>query len=327
MLLTQKGTSMKVRVYVDKVKALRAGQDVFGYQVAELQPSNLTGSQRDELARYAANPLPGDLTLPGAHFFLDKDYTAIGFTEIDVKLELDRLRRSKSEAREALVQQWLTCPLEEFLCWSGVKDRGDDSNYKVPTDPRLDSRYAEARQAAEQRRCEREAREAEKRERSRQAYAARQAEEQAKEDALKAWALEHGTPLLQARVQDGFEWKGLARQEFADAFVRAHLNGIPEAESPDWDFKFRDGDRTAPDLEEIAFLRGVRKRLQGTGAAGSLRWVRYEAKEETGYDDYKGSRPARLTRSELLVEIPVPDGSEQTRWFQVPAIAPAENDD
>lgn len=122
---------------------------------------------------------------------------------------------------------------------------------------------------------------------------------------LKDWATANGSPLLKARIENGFEWVDLARREFAKSVVKAtvekhHLADVTEAKSDD--FEYRD----TPTLEEIQILVELRKEIGDRGAVYLVR-VKYT-------DDIDGSES---WYTEAEVEVKCPDNYSKTLYYRV----------
>jgi len=177
----------------------------------------------------------------------------------------------------------------------------------------FDSIKAQLVEAGEAKKAKREAELAEQlrkrqdMEKSRDEYEARKRQEAAEgEAALEKWAKAHGSELLLARLEEGFDWKALARQEYvvnvlADAKLPA---GIREGEAAGWN------ERDKPELAEIEKLREARKAL-GDKATVTLGWLNLES----GEDAY-GDTEYRHT-SGLVVTITTPDKAELIRLIEI----------
>jgi len=133
---------------------------------------------------------------------------------------------------------------------------------------------------------------------SRAAEAARvEAEKLAGEERLKEWALEHGSPLLKARIEEEFSWQARARQEFAKWVLgrrMGHKAGW-RAKEEEWSIT----DRMAPSLKEIRALQRARERYADAPVVFSLVWV---TTEEGGNG-----------RAMLHAEVTCPDGKKMQR--------------
>jgi hypothetical protein len=294
---------MRIRILVDKVAALKAGKDEHGRLVVDVPASSLSAEQREEPIRYDSRHR--DLSGSSTDFSLDLGIdapVAAEATQEAVLSILDKLIQRKVEAErrkardhEEEVQRWLDRPVEEWVSSDGYwLDR-------VPNDPRLDNHKGFARRLLEEQRAAtalvRAREEAEK------------CEERARREAgvklLRTWAMECGGELLRARVADGYEWLGLACQEFANASV-ADL-GLKDAnEIPDGYDRFSELERTTPTLEEIKLIRSIQERLP-EHISGKLIWAKYTC------DDSDET----LGRCEIRLRIMCPDGSVEDRFFAI----------
>lgn len=122
---------------------------------------------------------------------------------------------------------------------------------------------------------------------------------------LKDWATANGSPLLKARIENGFEWVDLARREFAKSVVKAtvekhHLDDVTEAKSDNCD------DRNTPTLEEIQILVELRKEIGDRGSVDILR-MKY-------IDDIDGSVS---WYTEAVVEVTCPDDCVKVLRYRV----------
>jgi hypothetical protein len=139
--------------------------------------------------------------------------------------------------------------------------------------------------------------------RSRAEFEAKQEERNAAlVEALKSWAVEHGSPLLRARIEEDFDWPGLARREYADSVLSSV--GLPVG------YPWGDGceDRERPTLEEIETLRRYREAL-GDRATVSLAWYTPVATDELGYP--LEEQPDGATA--LVVDVNTPDDKQVNR--------------
>jgi hypothetical protein len=94
-------------------------------------------------------------------------------------------------------------------------------------------------------------------------------ERERKLEELRSWALEYGSDLLKARIQEGFEWADIAGREYAAQFLAGF-----EIQSIREDAQIKE--RRRPSLGEIEALRSVRKALGDKGRAGLVRVVTWD---------------------------------------------------
>jgi hypothetical protein len=100
------------------------------------------------------------------------------------------------------------------------------------------------------------------------ARARQAAEAAARESRLKEWAQEHGSQLLQKRLEGGWHWQSLARREYADQAV-AGISLEP------CECAGEIQERTRPKLLEISTLQSVRAALPA-GCSADLQWLRVD---------------------------------------------------
>jgi hypothetical protein len=238
---------MRVRLFVSKDLALRAGLDRYGPVVVELPAADLTPEEREILLRHSWQE-PPSRTEPQADFYLNHE-------------KIHPLERA---TREGLVQALAALARED----------------------------------------ERAAAELVQRDRRR--------------EELRQWALGHGSELLKARVEMGFDWEGLARNEYADGTLFRRLGRRFETADDPFPAKARVKPREKPELDEMGALRQLNGLLEGlAGVAADLKWVEYD--ELFDEDEYEDENPRQLVRTELRVRVTTPDGTEVERWYLVPA--------
>jgi len=128
---------------------------------------------------------------------------------------------------------------------------------------------------------------------------------------LKAWAQEHGSELLQCRIEDGYDWESLAEEEYGDrsimdmGFELTEANFVPDG--------FKSPiivDIKAPTISEIKSLRKV-LRYAPSNVTAKLIWCVYHAeKDDNGYDTADSIR-----RVEIVVTVTCPNGSDRRYFF------------
>ena len=177
---------------------------------------------------------------------------------------------------------------------------------------------ARAEAEREQMRPEIEARQqaeaAAKAEREREAAKAK-AIKDAGEKTLRLWIGTGGSALLKARIEDGFEWVGLAEREYANAVV-SDLGG--EIEFPEYEEQ-KESKRTTPTIEEITRLRDIHAAIEGKPATAELIWSEYEVKIE---DEYGATNQTEKTkRAEVKVTVTCPTGRTLDYYYGIDAPA------
>ena len=316
---------MKVRIYIEKTAALRAGLEGYGPTNVDVPAAALTQEQRDELARYST--LSSDEEKYGAAFSLTRDFHETDFPEITEATQeaviriLDyRIARRKAQQendkieRDTAVRKWLAKPLADCINYDGTLDY---RFARLADDPRLADKKRDAlvhgELLAAERKAAQEREEAERRQR--EAERVRRREEC--EAKLAAWARDHGSELLKERLAGHFDWEKLAENEFADA-VAAQVQGelVPDDETPEGYVHDETTDRTTPTLEEIRSLKAVRARLGDLPAVARLVWIKYKPQEdEYGYPG--DAEPYGETN--LALTVTCPNGAERVRYFKIPA--------
>jgi hypothetical protein len=297
--------------------------------VVEVPAASLTLEQRAELSGHTLSQR--NTAEPAADFYLDSVFNADvypRFAEASpevVPLILDALiaHRQKQEAdklakHEAAVKAWLGTPIANWV----KQDYGDfsvreyvDGNRR-PEDARLAATLLEAEALAAKMTAElRAEKEAERQENERLA-AIKKAEHEAGVNALREWAVAHGSELLRARIEDGFEWKGLAEQEYSRAAVDALGIDAEEVSDTPAGFLYEDSEeRTTPTLAEIALLRRIRSKASEFTTA-KLLWIKYEAEGDEDWDEDEDKE--ELKRCEVEITVRCPNGAERSFYFLAP---------
>jgi hypothetical protein len=218
---------MRVRLWVNKVAALRAGLDEHGPVDVDIPAGELTPEERDLLVRFNKKGGEG----PGADFHLD------GHRDIELA------RADKEVVRYVL----------------GV-------------------------------------------------LGAREERKKGGENKLREWASTNGSALLLARMNDGFTWAPLARQEFLDSILSPLRSaGFIVANQPPGGAgrELTVEPNTTPSLDQMDALRRARELV---GDLASLAWVSYSSLH------FKGGK---ICRAELLVTATAPDGVAVSRRFLI----------
>ena len=201
--------------------------------------------------------------------------------------------------------------VEALLDWLRPQVRA-----RLEAETRLAAALAEARAAWE---AEREAKiarntqvAAERREAEERRRLWRLRQDRADEEAqarLRAWAEAHGTELLRARIEDGYDWQSLARREYCLGVLAAGAE-TERAVSPEAAGVVVE-DRDRPDLEEIQAARRI-EALDGVKSARVVLLGR--AEDWTGYPE---------TVSAVQAEIQAPDGQACEYCLPVEDVRPA----
>lgn len=285
----RKGNTMKIRISIDKVEALKAGKDKYGPVVVDVPAESLTPEQRAELAEQTWSR--GDQ--PIADFYLDcgdglKESKGIAEATHDtVRMILDRLiairreKEIKKAAEEVEAKEKLVKETEEFLkkFAKNPREAAIEIRWNNPEPisllqkniPELAEVAQWAKEECEKIREELNQEKARNQQLEKDRAALAKAQKKANENALREWAETNGSDLLKARIADNFEWIGLAEREFALSIV-SELGS--ELDIPDHE-ENEELERTTPTLPEIQRLREVRKLLEGKPARCELIWATY----------------------------------------------------
>lgn len=323
---------MKVRLYVSKVEALKAGKDRHGCIVVEVPAESLTPEQREELAQHDYS----SQNEPKADFFLDKyeqfskcpiaeatPENAVRILDALIANRKAEIEKQKAEAaekaakHEAAVKAWLDAPVENLVYHVyGIEYRmvRRIDGHECPKDDRLAEKLAAAQALIEIRTAEKQAEIAAANAESVRKSAEAKARQDAGREVLRQWAVANGSELLRARIDGGFTWEGLAQQEFGRSVIDSlelpyeEVPNAPEGYdgSPDVE------KRTTPTLEEIQALRFVRERGKGKPVAVELKWMKYDPERDD--EDYYDDREP-IARTELEITVTCPDDAKHTYFF------------
>lgn|GEM_PF-4027647 len=303
--------------YVSPASAIARGLTQDGWIPLQINPADLTKQQRDlltfslrdrspETGRYFHDALVDDLanrleTMDQAGLVAALDAELVEIAEREAKRKQENLdltakirKMTQEELDEYFGATWTGQKAVEALApdlVAGCKARGDAKQAKKREE---EARAKAGLQAADK---------------------AREDEKEAKTEAMKRWALEHGTDLLRRRINGGFDWEALARQQFADVaeipLVAAGFFRIPYPIGEEWP-EVSVNPRTTPTLEEIDALEKAQKLLGDAGKA-SLAHVKYTGPEDPNSFD----GPETMTRTELEVEYWTLDSRLVTRYYQL----------
>lgn len=224
-------------------------------------------------------------------------------TVIELLDDYDRVLQRKAnidaEKREALVQEWLAKPAEEWLsaCYD-MPCRGYAQYHRwFPDDPRLDAISSEANALSIRLSAESKVRRDQEDAERKQKYADGEAARVANIEKLKAWAVQHGSELLKARIASGFSFDALARKEFAlsvvSGFVLARDGDCESEES-----------RDTPTLEEIRCFEKIKVAVGDRGTC-ELRRRNYDIGDDGDYENHYE------WVTECDVTVTCPDGTDK----------------
>lgn len=301
---------MRISMWVNKAAALLAGSDVHGRVTITVPAGDLTETERRQLVRFGREGTDADYLLDGYNVKVAvANRETLGRVLAALQEEADAKEAQEKAEREELVRKWLSAPLDEFLTERWNNERPSHAVYKlrertngtqcwmIPNDPRLDARVASAEALAVRKTEAAKAEAIQKFEQTKAEEAAEKAAKAAALGKLRTWANANGSELLRARMEDGFEWAALARDEYVE-----QATAKVDLPTPLDDFdESKEKDRTCPEWGEIRALRRVRELVPD--ARASIRWVEYDGDEG---------------RPEIKVTVTTPDGVEKDVWFGVP---------
>ncbi len=268
---------MKVRCYIDRAAAIRAGIDPpNSYVYADVDIAKLTPEQREELTLTGQDGNTETKYPAGNALMLN----AAVATQETVALELDNRRakrltieREKAVEVEELVQSWLAMSQPEFNeAWVGA----DEVRAEAYRDARLSERRAARVEYVRVKEEEKSARDRERvarEERAREERAEKYRHESAKWEADRAaWVAEHGSTRLQKALIAGYEVNKLYVTERAAAEYPDFI--LDYSEKADW------GERIAP--TETAL--DLETALKANGVKASIVWLKDDGQEH-GYEE------------------------------------------
>ena len=77
---------------------------------------------------------------------------------------------------------------------------------------------------------------------------------------LQKWTEENGSPLLKARIEDGYEWKDLCKAEIGEKIIN-EIEELSTLEEMGDDYNIMD-DWSTPTLEAIEITRAVKEKIE-----------------------------------------------------------------
>lgn len=295
---------MKLTCYINQPEAIRRGHNADSTVKLEIDPAELTPAEREELAasftsgefRIArqAHYLP-EPTLQGLREKLQELVTR-GATDAAVK-------QAKMLAAQAKFDAGNPAELIKIDC------NGDIALYSpCPYDLLRDDQKEIARAICDRLRSEREAQKALEAARiaaNQEAYQA--AKDQATEK-IRQWTLANGSETLRLRAEEGFAWRSLAEQEWADAML-AQV-GITQPAVPAMDGFDADSDActtpTATEVKKLRVFREALKTIPEMAAEVELRTFTYTKELDKQHD----GDPEKIVRTELKVTVNGPARGE-----------------
>lgn len=259
-------TDMKVNVYLSERDAIRAGVNG-GMHAVEIDAGIMSQAERDYLANALKTGSDGISYISGP----TEPYAMSLLVWVRWEMaEVAKKAAVKAAAKAEATKAWLDCPDEKLveLCsnrtvrvrngWTAcgatcaMGETGiDDADPAVAA--KLDriketARQIEARLAKEHA----------------ETQAKLQAAQSAAEKAMLEWAKEHGTELLRERVAGGYNWRALARREYAQS-VAAAIGGEWMVEPEAWSCESWDNPTLAAIKSKKAVLAKVPVVTDGPG--------------------------------------------------------------
>ena len=265
-------TVMQVSVSINKSDAIRAGINAGAYTI-EIDSAQLSQAERDCIADKVQADRDGRLfgpTRPTAEAVIEWARNIVrAETEAEAKAAADLAARTEA---------WLAAPLE-----SCIKDFNGDAKIAAwwwcdaPTaslstsstdinraDPRVVARMSILEQMRATLQAKLDAQAAEAKSRKAAADAAAAAEAKAAELALRNWSTVNGSELLQERIAGNYNYKSLARREYAQS-IAAKIGGDWIVEPQEWDCKSWANPTLSAIKARKAALAAVRAASDGPG--------------------------------------------------------------
>jgi hypothetical protein len=290
---------MQVNVFLGTQDAIQAGVNRGMYAV-ELDATMLSKEERAYLAKSIKTGSDGREYITGP---TEAHAMAILIWLRWEMAEVAKEKAAKAAAKAAATAAWLACPDETLIeacanrtvrvrngwaswgatCASGATGIDD-------ADPAVIAKLARVKDIAAGIQAMYDAQNA-------AAAAKRQAEEDAAEKALRDWATQHGSELLQERVAGDYNWKALARREYAASVAAGIGDGAWITEPEPWNCDGWDNPTLAAIKAKKAVLAKVPAVKTGPGLRGCLILL---VSVET--DDGKDTFPA------LRISVACPDG-------------------
>jgi hypothetical protein len=285
-------TVMQVNVYLSERDAIRAGVDA-GTHGVTVDGATMSQAERDYLAKELKTTSAGVSYVSGPSAATAEALVAWLRWEMAV---VAKETAKAAAAKAAATAAWLACPDETLIeacanrtvrvrngwaswgatCASGATGIDD-------ADPAVIAKLARVKDIAAGIQAMYDAQNA-------AAAAKRQAEKDAAEKALRDWATQHGSELLQERVAGEYNWKALARREYAASVAGGIGDGAWITEPEPWNCDGWDN----PTLVAIKAKKAVLAKVP------AVRCVILLVSVET--DDGKDTFPA------LRISVECPDG-------------------
>ena len=234
---------MQVNVYLSERDAIRAGVNG-GMHAVSIDGAALSQAERDHLAQ-ALRIGTGEARLHGPT--APTAESLIGWLRADMQDQAAKLANRLAD-RAARTEAWLAAPLESCIvaingdakiaaamfCDAPTASWTTTNNDIDQDDPRVIARMSilEPMRLARQADLDAQAAEAKIRKAAAEAKAA--ADAKAAEEALRNWSTVNGSELLQERIAGNYNYKSLARREYAQS-IAAKIGGDWITEPDAWE--------------------------------------------------------------------------------------------
>lgn len=304
---------MQLTCYINQPEAIRRGHNAYSTVKLEIDPAELTPAEREELA---ASFTSGEFRSARQAHYLPEP-TLQGLREKLQDLVAKAAAEAAAAAAAAAEKQAKTLSIQaEFdagnpaemvtISYLGNNEFGDRDRYNVLRDDQKEI----ARAICDRLRSEREAQKALEAARiaaNQEAYQA--AKDQATEK-IRQWTLANGSETLRLRAEEGFAWRSLAEQEWADAMLTQV--GITQPAVPAMDgYGFDDHSDacttpTATEVKKLRVFREALKTIPEMAAEVELRTFTYTKELDKQHD----GDPEKIVRTELKVTVNGPARGE-----------------
>ena len=303
---------------IDRNSAILAGNSQHGKVTFVLDPGDLSPEQRKELTMCSTDK-EGALDLqhfiypgPSAGTYMSHDLPKIADDDpahavelLDARIriraekdkEVDAERAQKQAERQEALRKFLSKPAEKWVDNTYFLD--PKIIFPVPlkaTDDELrpggdgHEHFLAVEAYVERVKAERQEKE--------------KAAKKAAEQEMVSWLKEHGSELLQARHEDGYDWKALANSEW----LAVHLEAIGHAEHSIPHEGSWAKDRNRPTLKEMNFAKSLRANLEGRGVTVDMCkvvWLEPWGDDYAYEQDTRPYSPSGQPAVELDVQTPI----------------------
>ena len=302
---------MQLTCYINQPEAIRRGHNANSTVKLEIDPAELTPAEREALA---ASFTSGEFR-SAQHCYPLPEPTLQGLRETLQDLVAKAAAAEAAAAAAAAEKQAKTLSIQaEFdagnpaemvtISYLGNNEFGDRDRYNVLRDDQKEIAIA----ICDRLRSEREAQKALEAARIAANQEAHQAAKDQATEKIRQWTLANGSETLRLRAEEGFAWRSLAEQEWADAMLTQV--GIAQPAVPTMDgFDDNSDACTSPTATEVKKLRVFREALKTIpemAAEVELRTFTYTKELDKQHD----GDPEKIVRTELKVTVNGPARGE-----------------